>query len=214
MNVYLCRYKGIAKPVGFPDNEGDPNHKNYFKTSMPLKGITYEIIDKTESSAGTADVTEGGFSFGRLVMPDLGALQEIIENHPYYQHLSEGLKKNLIRKGEWRLEKSWSDLAVAAGFNKTFFERQYRYLCGFAHSNRISVIQIQQVTDLHKQKQMLYGSMAIQMVVLAKHSYDYIQAMPELRVAIDTSSAAYQLVMQWKQIGENLAPNITEPPIS
>jgi hypothetical protein len=79
MNVYLCRYKGAIKPVGFPDNEGDPNHKNYFKTSMALKGITYEIIDKTESSAGTGSLAEGGFNFDRLVMPDLGDLKKSYE---------------------------------------------------------------------------------------------------------------------------------------
>ena len=146
-------------------------------------------------------------------MTEKEALRLILENDSHYKVLSEGLKRNLIRKGEWRLEKSWSDLAVAAGFEKIFFEQQYRYLCGFAHSSRISVIQIQQITDLDQQKQMLYGPMAILMVVLAKHSYDYIQTIPELRMAVDISSTAYQLVLKWKQVGEGITGNIIAPPI-
>jgi hypothetical protein len=135
---------------------------------------------------------------------EMARLEHTLQNDLCFFRLSTGLQEKLLDKGEWRLNKAWWQLAVEAGFNQDYFNQHYRYLCGYAHSNRISVIQIQQVTDLAGQKQMLYGSMGLLMVVLAKHTYDYIHLIPELKVLVPEDDPAYRLVLQWKQIGEQL----------
>ncbi|MEJ7827318.1 MAG: hypothetical protein WKF91_03955 [Segetibacter sp.] len=73
LNVYLCRKKNAPKPLGFPDTDGDLEHKTYFKTSWtPPDGQEYEIIDKSQSNeGGYVFLKKGEVSFSRLVMPDV-----------------------------------------------------------------------------------------------------------------------------------------------
>lgn len=72
--VYLCRKVGEATPSDRPINDGDPEHKSYFKkiwehkvkdnNGKVVSTENYEVIDKA-----TAMGKYGIFSFNRLVMP-------------------------------------------------------------------------------------------------------------------------------------------------
>jgi len=130
-----------------------------------------------------------------------------IENNPYFMRLGDKLQKEVF-KGNWRLSKGWSELAVNAGFNKSFFDTNYKFLCGYAHSGRLSVLQILQTKDVKDQESMSLGCVGTLMVVIAKHVYDYIELLPELKKAVQINSPEFQLISLWKQIGENLN---TEP---
>jgi len=130
-------------------------------------------------------------------------LKSEIENNPYFMRLGDKLQKEVF-KGNWRLSKGWSDLAVNAGFNKSFFDTNYKFLCGYAHSGRLSVLQILQTKDVKDQESMSLGCVGTIMVVIAKHVYDYIELLPELKKMVNINSPEFQLIYLWKQIGENL----------
>lgn len=106
-------------------------------------------------------------------------------------------------KGFWRLDNAWINLATQAGFSETFFRQQYKFLCGYAHSSRLSIIQIQQTKNIEQQKEMAKASISVLMIVIAKFMYDYIQIIPELK-AVEEEFEAFPLISMWKMVGENL----------
>jgi hypothetical protein len=70
--MYLCREIDAEVGVGRPQNEGDPEHKAYFKKIYELKNKEgaligrYEIIDRTLSD------NVGVFTFNRLILSKAG----------------------------------------------------------------------------------------------------------------------------------------------
>jgi|CXWL01.1.fsa_nt_gi hypothetical protein len=120
----------------------------------------------------------------------------------YYQSLAPNNQERVL-KGEWKLD-GWNQLAAAANFNKNYFRKIYSFLCRYAHSNRQSVIQIQQEGGLEKQGQMAIAFIGITMVVLAKYAFDYIEIMPNLKEKIDLSSEEYKNILLYKVIAESL----------
>ena len=112
-------------------------------------------------------------------------------------------RQGLALSGQWRLNNSSSNFALSAGFGGKFFDQQYKFLCGYAHSKRLSVMQIQQTKELEAQKMMAMSSTAVLIVVLAKHMYDYINLIPELKSRTDVTSAEYNLIITWREVGNN-----------
>lgn len=51
---------------------------------------------------------------------------------------------------------------------------------------------------------MSLGCVGTLMVVIAKHVYDYIELLPELKKLVNINSPEFQLIYLWKQIGKNL----------
>ncbi len=129
-------------------------------------------------------------------------IQAELEKSNTFQSLNAENKKAALN-GRWKLSNSWSKLAVNAGFNKKFFDNQYRFLCSHAHSSRLSIIQVQQTKDLKSQSEMTKASIGILMVVLAKYLFDYIHLIPELN-HFTTDKEKYPMIAVWKQIGEGL----------
>jgi len=130
-------------------------------------------------------------------------LTDEIKNEPYFQNLTSKMQR-LALNGKWRLDQTWSKLAVKSGFSETFFNQQYSFLCGYAHSGRVSVMQIMVTKELEKQWEMAQASIGVLMVVLAKTTYDYVNLIPGIKSHIDTSSEECNVITRWKTIGENL----------
>ncbi|WKC46939.1 helix-turn-helix transcriptional regulator [Pseudomonas veronii] len=51
-------------------------------------------------------------------------------------------QRRRVLKGDWRVDWSWSDQAVRAGFHQKYFESVYSHYCGYAYSSYISALQI------------------------------------------------------------------------
>ncbi len=111
--------------------------------------------------------------------------------------------KKLALNGRWRLSKSWSDLAVQAGFTREFFDLHYSFLCSHSHSSRLSVIQIQQCKDTDSQLQMGKASAGLLIGILAKFLFDYINLIPQLH-SYKLDSAKMNLIIFWKAIFEEM----------
>ncbi|MBF9223384.1 DUF5677 domain-containing protein [Hymenobacter ruricola] len=132
----------------------------------------------------------------------ISALTTEIQASLPFSTLSKKQQEAVLR-GNWRVDKSWRQLAVNAGFDEGFFKQQYSFLCGYAHSSRLSVIQIQQSRNLVQQQEMADASVGVAMVVLAKFMYDYIQLIPTLK-AVQNNLSAFGMISIWKTIGEQL----------
>ena len=95
-------------------------------------------------------------------------------------------------------------MAVGAGFSETHFRKIYSFLSAYAHSNRLSIIQMQQISTISEQRQFSLAFIGIAMTVLGKYAYDYIYLIPGLQQKVDMNSADYKLILQYKQIAEML----------
>ncbi|OGS71542.1 MAG: hypothetical protein A3F91_08360 [Flavobacteria bacterium RIFCSPLOWO2_12_FULL_35_11] len=128
-------------------------------------------------------------------------ITEELKNTNAFKNLSTKRQK-LATNGQWRLNNSWVQLAVMAGFSERFFKQQYKFLCAYAHSSRLSIIQIQQIKELEAQKEMALASISVLMVIIAKFMFDYIHLIPELNEI--KNEPEYAIIAAWKMIGENL----------
>lgn len=66
-----------------------------------------------------------------------------IERSSFFNQLSKIERKRAL-KGEWRLGKSWREIAIDAGFSEVFFTAVYGTLSSDAHSGKSSVIKTQE----------------------------------------------------------------------
>lgn len=128
---------------------------------------------------------------------------EILKGFDEYNRLSSKQKAQ-ISKGYWKLGASWSDLAQGAKFNKEYFIDIYSFLCSYAHTGRLSALQIMQATELDTQKE--FGSLFSShcLVTLSKFLFDYTELVPELKVSFDSYKQEKFLATIWKNVGEKL----------
>jgi uncharacterized protein DUF5677 len=130
-------------------------------------------------------------------------LKKKIQASSYFKGLKPNRQKDVLG-GDWKLG-GWFELAKRAGFNEGYFRKQYMFLSSYSHSNRLSVIQIQQTKKLAEQTSMASAFISILMVLLAKYSYDYVQIIPPLKNKVNLDSDKYQIIRIYKNIGERLS---------
>ncbi len=133
---------------------------------------------------------------------EIEKLKQELNNSSYFNSLTKKQREKILT-GQWRVENSWSQLAQDAGFSKRYFNQQYKFLCAYAHSSRLSIIQIQQTKEYAMKHEMAKASISTCMVVLAKFMHDYIHIIPELNGFINDSET-YPIIGMWKMVGENL----------
>lgn len=126
-------------------------------------------------------------------------LKAQITEHDYLKTRGEKIK-DLALNGQWRLKSSWSKIAVKSGFQKSFFDKQYKFLCGYAHSGRLSVLQIQQTKIKGEEKQMADASLVLLKMVLAKYIFDYVNIIPDLKSTINFETPDYKSIIIWNNV--------------
>lgn len=125
-----------------------------------------------------------------------------IQNHSIFASLKVSEQKQAIN-GEWRLNYAWHNLAVEAGFNYDFFKTVYKYLCSYAHTGRLSIIQIQQNKSIAEQQFMSDLAVDTMLIVLAKYMHDYIRVVPALN-DWQNDSEKYPIIAFWKTMGDQI----------
>lgn len=133
-------------------------------------------------------------------------LKKEIESHTYLKNLTEWQKEAAL-KGDWKLKCIWLDLAKRACINEVYFTQMYKYLCGHAHTSRLSIWQVQQIKGYSAQKMQARAAIPMLMNVLSKYIYDYVSLIPELRNTINFNTTKYSSILFWKESMEKYDPN-------
>jgi len=132
-------------------------------------------------------------------------IEDILTNvdaNPIYRSLGIGEQK-CARKGKWRLQYTWVDLAEITGFDRQVFADVYSYLCSYAHSSGLSALQIGQAIGPQDQYQLAlhskyYGSMLMGHFILS-----FTDLVPDARIQLDIYPDAAQLArrraLTWKE---------------
>lgn len=100
-------------------------------------------------------------------------LRKQILASPFYNQLTSGVQRQVI-KGDWRMNKSWEQLAKIAGFDREYFEVVYRLLSSYSHTNYLSVLQIGQ-PDSEEKRTALKAKTWLQLglIIMGRFVFDY-----------------------------------------
>lgn len=109
-----------------------------------------------------------------------------------------------ILKGDWRVDWSWTDEAVRAGFHKKYFETIYGHFCGYAHSSYISSMQISQARDINDQYMLAQASMQAGVHIMAHFIYFYSKTLIAPNVIFNAADEAKRVATIWHFKAEDM----------
>src|SRR5665648_32002 len=108
------------------------------------------------------------------------------------------------RRGQWRFDKGWADLADMAGKNKKYFASLYAYLSSHTHSGYLSAMQIGQADDKQTQSALCEPYIGIGLTLLSHFLTDYGTLFPPVAEAIERNPDDKRLVDLWQAVGDNM----------
>jgi hypothetical protein len=123
-----------------------------------------------------------------------------LENNPYYTGLEEKHKERIIKRGEWRF-KSWTDIALSAGLNKSNSKAFYKFLCGFAHSGSLTLQHIHQTVSKNEKIILFQATVSLLKIALANLILSYCAYFPKAQEYYSKLEERNYLVKLWKEVG-------------
>jgi hypothetical protein len=118
-----------------------------------------------------------------------------LPSNKIYLNLGKELRKR-ARRGEWRLGKSWPDLAEVAGLDRRVFQMVYKYLCSYAHAGGLSGLQIQQAVSSEDQKGLSTISIHFGLLLMSNFLFAYTSLFPETK-SLFISDPGYSIADKW-----------------
>jgi len=128
---------------------------------------------------------------------------ELLESLDIYNGLSPS-KKNRIKQGKWKLDYTWADLAENSGFDRLFFKANYSYLCEYAHTGRVSAMQIFGALKAKKNDVLINPMILTCLTVLAKLIMEYVLINEPSMETFNSNPNNIIVCNKWKDFGENL----------
>jgi len=89
-----------------------------------------------------------------------------LEDNSVFKDLSQKEKRKVLEKGLWRL-KSWKDIGLSAGFSEIYSQSYYSYLCGYAHSGNLSILQWRQAKSYKEKRALSDSTMNLILIAIA-----------------------------------------------
>jgi hypothetical protein len=174
-------------------------------SSIEEKQFRYKIWDlggllDRQKFPVTLEENKAKLSEEKLIIDKL--ISELISN-PFYLSLKSDQKKE-ARKGNWRLDKHWTDLAHIAGFDQAYFKNIYRYLCSYAHSGNLSILQLSQVNDKQTQLSMAETWLGLGLVLMGHFSSSYVSIYPKSKTVLQSFPDAARTADIWDSVGRKL----------
>ena len=127
-------------------------------------------------------------------------LIEKLEKNLFYRKISpEGRKR--LKNGNWRIFKTWRDLAKESSMSVEYFNLIYSYLSSYCHSGRLSVMQIEQSKKLSTQKELMGTLIQFNIIILARLIRDYLIYLPECNYAHEKNEVAVFYTDLYYKIG-------------
>ncbi len=123
-------------------------------------------------------------------------LKKEIGNSQFFKSFTTNQQTEIL-KGKWRVGSGWSNLGVAAGFHKKYFDNIYSYLCGYSHSSYISAMQIGQAKSIEEQESLTNSIMGIGIVIMAHYAFSYSAAFESAKEVLNKSNIAKAIAEKW-----------------
>jgi hypothetical protein len=137
---------------------------------------------------------------------DLDELRRRIVANPSFQSLPKPKRNKVLTylssgKGDWKLQ-NWREIAESAGLNKMISSYFYQYLCGYAHSGFVSVMQTKQRLQEPEDAPSMQASLHFVTVATANLIHEYCELFPRAKTALDRDPIGSGILRRWIQIGQ------------
>ncbi|MBZ5588387.1 MAG: DUF5677 domain-containing protein [Acidobacteriia bacterium] len=131
-------------------------------------------------------------------------LRRRLEANAAFGDLSETQRRQILR-GSWRAgpegrDVSWRDMAINAGLNEDSASGLYRFLCGYAHSSWISVLQVRQARTAEDQRGLMAASLSYLAGIIAHMTRSVCHVFAKAREALVADAGAEELVEKWTYV--------------
>jgi hypothetical protein len=131
------------------------------------------------------------------------SLQSKLENNPLFKKLKKNKQKKLLDNRErWNYD-SWTNIALSAGLSDLHANNLYRYLCDYAHTGNLSVIQVQQADTAKSQKTLCDATIECIMITMANIIKSYCRLFPKSNEVLLSDKDSAEIVDRWIKIGSS-----------
>ncbi len=127
----------------------------------------------------------------------ISELRSKLHQMPEFLALSQGDQRQVDR-GKWTHPLLWKGIATAAGFSEGYYERIYSYLCSYAHSSYLSILQMDQARTLADQRMLGGTILQICTYTMARFVTEYLALFPEAEAARSANPALARLARTWE----------------
>jgi len=119
---------------------------------------------------------------------------------PFYNQLPSGVQKQ-AKKGDWRMNKSWEQLAKIAGFDREYFQVVYRLLSSYSHTDYLCVLKIGQ-PDSEEKRTALNPKTWLQLglMIMGRFVFDYASVFPKTQEILISFSDEASLANIWRLV--------------
>lgn len=123
-----------------------------------------------------------------------------LETNGYFSKLKKNDKDRIIKKGEWRF-KSWTEIALSAGLNKSNSKDFYKFLCGYAHSGSLILQHIHQTVSKEEKRELFKATLALLKIAIANMIVSYCNYFPKAKKSYEALGEKNYLVKLWIDVG-------------
>lgn len=166
-----------------------------------LRYLTWQLSGLLERQSYTIKSLEGTKKLGEE-LDYINSLKDQIKKNQSFKELDARLEKKIL-KGKWRLDKSWKDIGISAGFSKRNSKEFYSYLCEYAHSGNLSVLQFRQADNAESQKRLFASTMNFVMIAMANMIQSYCMYFPKCKCVLTQRKDDVMIIDKWIYIGSN-----------
>lgn len=131
---------------------------------------------------------------------EMKELHKKLCSNPEFIRLSKNQKAN-IEKGRWRLN-GWKKMARETGLDELHASIIYAYLCGYSHSDSLSVLQIYHAKLREQQERLFRIAVQNTMITTANMIFLYCDLFPDGKNALAKNPEAAQIAREWRSIGQ------------
>lgn len=126
-----------------------------------------------------------------------------IQNNPIYKKQDTKRQKE-AKKGKWRFQNTWGDLAEVACFNRSYFDSLYRYLSGYAHSGSLSSIQIEaSAANRNSQLELAKTILGVGKVLMGHFIFSFVSIFSKANTVLGAYPDAAAIAEIWNGIGRD-----------
>ncbi len=174
--------------------------------------------------AATSDEDELNFRHDAWMLADLMARQEftptseegrrkLAEESAFIERLQVKLRANrvfaaltpkqqngVLFKQRWKMA-GWAEIGKEMGLDENHADTFYSYLCSYAHSGYLSVLQVQQARTADAQKLLVAGSLGVLTIAMAHMIRLFSTVFPRCADALKQIPEAEPLIQMWITVG-------------
>ncbi len=135
--------------------------------------------------------------------------EQILKNNKIFLKLNKKHQKRIL-EGNWRNKilggkcenMSWREIALDAELSELHAEHVYRYLCGYAHSSSLSILQLSQANTAQVQSALFAGTVGVIKIAMSNFIFEYCKLFPNSKLELNKNAEAKMAAEDWIRIGK------------